>query len=60
MTEFKNRIVSELETPDTTPALLEGATPAELAEAIALFLDNKRGREIKIRSEEHTSELQSR
>lgn len=48
MTEFKNRIVSELETPDTTPALLEGATPAELAEAIALFLDNKRGREIKI------------
>ena len=48
MTEFKNRIVSELEPPDTTPAPLEGATPAELAEAIALFLDNKRGREIKI------------
>ena len=48
MTEFKNRIVSELETPDATPAPLEGATPAELAEAIALFLDNKRGREIKI------------
>ena len=48
MTEFKNRIVSALETPDTTPALREGATPAELAEAIALCLDNKRGREIKI------------
>ena len=48
MTEFKNRIASELEAPDTTPAPLEGATPAELAEAIALFLDNKRGREIKI------------
>jgi ribosome-associated protein len=48
MTEFKNRIASELETPDATPASLEGATPAELAEAIALFLDNKRGREIKI------------
>ena len=48
MTEFKNRIASELETPDTTPAPLTEATPAELAEAIALFLDNKRGREIKI------------
>ena len=48
MTEFKNRIASELETPDATPATLNGATPAELAEAIALFLDNKRGREIKI------------
>ncbi len=48
MTEFRNRIASELEAPDTTPAPLEGATPAELAEAIALFLDNKRGREIKI------------
>lgn len=48
MTEFKNRIISELETPDNTPAPLTDATPAELAEAIALFLDNKRGREIKI------------
>lgn len=48
MTEFKNRIASELETPDATPATLVGATPEELAEAIALFLDNKRGREIKI------------
>ena len=48
MTEFKNRIVSELETPDNTPAPLTEASPAELAEAIALFLDNKRGRDIKI------------
>ena len=48
MTELKARIAAELETPDNTPASLVGATPAELAEAIALFLDNKRGREIKI------------
>ena len=48
MNEFKNRIISELETPDAAPATLVGATPAKLAEAIALFLDNKRGREIKI------------
>ena len=48
MTELKARIAAELETPDTIPASLVGATPAELAEAIALFLDNKRGREIKI------------
>ena len=48
MTEFKNRIAAELETPDTTPAPLTEASPAELAEAIALFLDNKRGRDIKI------------
>lgn len=47
-TEFKNRIVAELETPDNTPASLTEASPAELAEAIALFLDNKRGRDIKI------------
>lgn len=45
---FKERIVAELETPDTQPAPLNDASPAELAEAIALFLDNKRGREIKI------------
>ena len=48
MTELKARIAAELETPDNTPAPLTDATPAELAEAIALFLDNKRGREIKI------------
>ena len=48
MTELKARITAELETPDSTPAPLTDATPAELAEAIALFLDNKRGREIKI------------
>ena len=45
---LKERIAAELETPDNTPAPLTDATPAELAEAIALFLDNKRGREIKI------------
>ena len=48
MTELKARIAAELETPDNTPAPLTDATPDELAEAIALFLDNKRGREIKI------------
>ena len=45
---LKERIAAELETPDTTPAPLTDATSAELAEAIALFLDNKRGRDIKI------------
>ncbi len=45
---FKERIAAELEAPDNTPAPLTDATPEELAEAIALFLDNKRGREIKI------------
>ena len=45
---IKERIAAELETPDTTPAPLTDATSAELAEAIALFLDNKRGRDIKI------------
>lgn len=45
---FQERIAAELETPDNTPAPLTDATPAELAEAIALFLDNKRGRDIKI------------
>ena len=46
--ELKARITAELEAPDATPAPLTDATPAELAEAIALFLDHKRGREIKI------------
>ena len=45
---FQERIAAELETPENTPAPLTDATPAELAEAIALFLDNKRGRDIKI------------
>jgi len=45
---LKERIAAELEAPDTTPASLRDATPAELTEAIALFLDNKRGRDIKI------------
>ena len=46
--EFKERIAAELETPDNQPAPLTDATPEELAEAIALFLDNKRGRQIKV------------
>lgn len=45
---FKERIAAELEAPDNTPAPLTEATPEELSEAIALFLDSKRGREIKI------------
>ena len=48
MTELKARIAAELENPDTTPAPLTENTPDELAEAIALFLDHKRGRDIKI------------
>lgn len=46
--DFKERIAAELETPDAQPAPLTDATPDELAEAIALFLDHKRGRDIKI------------
>ena len=46
--ELKERIAAELETPDNQPAPLTDATPAELAEAVSLFLDNKRGRQIKI------------
>ena len=45
---FKERIAAELEKPDAEPETLVEATPEELAEAIALFLDNKRGREIKV------------
>ena len=45
---IKERIVAELETPDHTPAPLTDATPEELAEAIALFLDHKRGHQIKV------------
>ena len=45
---LKERIVAELETPDQTPAPLTDATPEELAEAIALFLDHKRGHQIKV------------
>ena len=45
---FKERIEAELQAPDTTPATLTDATSAELAEAIALFLDNKKGVNIKV------------
>ena len=44
---FKERIEAELQAPETTPAPLTDATSAELAEAIALFLDNKKGIAIK-------------
>ncbi len=46
--ELKERITAELAAPDNTPAPLTDATPEELAEAVALFLDNKRGLDIKI------------
>ncbi len=45
---IKERIITELETPDATPAPLSDATAEELAEAIALFLDNKRGKDVKV------------
>lgn len=45
---FKERIEAELQAPETTPAPLTDATSAELAEAIALFLDNKKGVAIKV------------
>lgn len=45
---IKDRIQAELEAPEATPATLVGATPEELAEAAALFLDNKRARDIKV------------
>ena len=45
---FKERIEAELQAPETTPAPLTDATSAELAEAIALFLDNKKGIAIKV------------
>ena len=45
---FKERIEAELQAPETTPAPLTDATSAELAEAIALFLDNKKGMAIKV------------
>ena len=45
---IKERIAAELEAPDHTPAPLTDATPEELAEAVALFLDHKRGHQIKV------------
>lgn len=45
---IKERIEAELQAPDTTPAPLTDASSAELAEAIALFLDNKKGIAIKV------------
>lgn len=45
---IKERIEAELQAPDTTPASLTDTSSAELAEAIALFLDNKKGIAIKV------------
>ncbi len=45
---YKERIQAELAAPETTPAPLTEATAEELAEAIALFLDNKKGMSIKV------------
>ncbi len=44
----KNQILAELESPETPPASIAEATAEELAEAIALFLDHKRGHDVKI------------
>ena len=55
--DLKERIAAELETPDNQPAPLTDATPDELAEAIALFLDNKRGRQIKVISMKGKSDI---
>lgn len=45
---LKERIEAELAAPEQTPAPLTDATAEELAEAVALFLNNKRGLDIKI------------
>ncbi len=45
---YKERILAELSTPEMLPAPLDAVTAEELAEIIALFLDNKRGLDIKI------------
>ncbi len=45
---YKERIQAELESPEATPAPLTDATAEELAVAVALFLDNKKGRDIKV------------
>ncbi len=45
---IKEKITAELASPEIIPAPLEDVSAAELAEAIALFLDNKRGQDIKI------------
>ncbi len=47
---YKERIQAELSAPETEPAPLTDATAEELAEAIALFLDNKKGLNIKVLS----------
>ena len=45
---IKTRIQAELETPEILPASLTDVTSEDLAGAIALFLDHKRGFDIKV------------
>ncbi len=47
---IQERITEELQNPEVIPASLNGATAEELAEAIALFLDHKKGKDVKILS----------
>ena len=42
------KIKAELDAPETEPAPMGEVTSREMAEAIALFLDHKRGQDIKI------------
>ncbi len=44
----KEQILAELEAPETTPAPLTDVTAEQLAEAICLFLDHKRGQDVKM------------
>lgn len=45
---IKERIEAELASPETTPAPIADLSAQDLAEAVALFLDNKRGQDIKV------------
>lgn len=45
---IKERIEAELASPETTPETLSDLGAEDLAGAIALFLDNKRGQDIKV------------
>ncbi len=45
---IKDRILAELETPDVTPAALTDATADQLAEAISIFLEHKKGINVKV------------
>lgn len=45
---IKERIEAELASPETNPAPIADLSAQDLAEAVALFLDNKRGQDIKV------------